>query len=151
LKYSEVISVPHGKNSVAATFIHFVTENGREVKMTPSHILHAGICDSDSSSDSKRLPLKSAKDVSVGECVMTVSGSEKVVESYTVSGYGIYTVVSMEEFIVVNGIIASPFAISHTFANIYYNLHRFQHGLFSLKNAPIFAEIDASLGTSVLV
>ena len=38
---------------------------------------------------------------------------------------GIYTVIAMEELIVVNGIVATPFGgINPTLANIYYNLHR---------------------------
>ena len=55
---------------------------------------------------------------------MTVSGHEKVVEVENVLGEGVYTLVTNEEFIVVNGIIASPFGGNHMIANLYYNLHR---------------------------
>ena len=42
----------------------------------------------------------------------------------TVHGKGLYTVVTKEEYVVVNGIIASPFAANHMLANLYYNFHR---------------------------
>ena len=62
--------------------------------------------------------------VSVGDCIMTVSGREKVAAVETMSGEGVYTLVTNEEFIVVNGIIASPFGGNHMIANLYYNVHR---------------------------
>ena len=43
----------------------------------------------------------------------------------TVQGKGLYTVVTKEEYVVVNGIFASPFAANHMLANLYYNIHRF--------------------------
>ena len=56
---------------------------------------------------------------------MTVDGAEKVMDMVTVQGKGIYTVVTNKEYIVVNGIVATPFGgINPTSANIYYNLHR---------------------------
>ena len=61
----------------------------------------------------------------MGDCVETVSGREKVVSIKKVEGKGIYTIIAMEELIVVNGIVATPFGgVNPTVANIYYNLHR---------------------------
>jgi hypothetical protein len=62
--------------------------------------------------------------VSVGDCIMTVSGREKVAAVEIMSGEGVYTLVTNEEFIVVNGIITSPFGGNHMIANLYYNVHR---------------------------
>ena len=56
---------------------------------------------------------------------MTVSGEERVSAVETVQGEGVYTIVTKEEYIVVNGIIASPFGVNHMMANLYYNVHRF--------------------------
>ena len=56
---------------------------------------------------------------------MTVSGKDTVSIVETVQGKGLYTVVTKEEYVVVNGIIASPFAMNHMLANLFYNLHRF--------------------------
>jgi hypothetical protein len=118
--YSDVVYVPHGANSDDALFTHITTASGRDIKMTPSHIILAGPCHS-----SACLPLTYASSVSVGECVMTVSGEDMVSTVETVRGKGLYTVVTKEEYVVVNGIIASPFAANHLLANLYYNIHRF--------------------------
>ena len=118
--YSDVVFVPHRANSDGALFTHITTASGRDIKMTPSHIILAGPCHSFAS-----LPLTYASSVSVGDCVMTVSGEDMVSTVETVEGKGLYTVVTKEEYVVVNGIIASPFAVNHMLANLYYNIHRF--------------------------
>jgi Hint module len=118
--YSDVVYVPHRANSDDALFTHITTASGRDIKMTPSHIILAGPCHSSAS-----LPLTYASSVSVGDCVMTVSGEDMVSTVETVQGKGLYTVVTKEEYVVVNGIIASPFAANHMLANLYYNIHRF--------------------------
>ena len=118
--YSDVVYVPHRANSDDALFTHITTASGRDIKMTPSHIILAGPCHSSAS-----LPLTRASSVSVGECVMTVSGEDMVSTVEAVQGKGLYTVVTKEEYVVVNGIIASPFAVNHMLANLYYNIHRF--------------------------
>jgi Hint module len=117
--YSDVVFVPHGPNKDSALFVHITTAHGRDIKMTESHILPSGACNTASS-----LPLVYAKNVRVGDCVMTVSGEEKVSAVEVVSGQGLYTVVTKEEYVVVNGIIASPFAVNHMMANLYYSMHR---------------------------
>ena len=117
--YSEVIFVPHGANTEIALFTQISTVDGRDIKMTQNHILPAGACKS-----STTMPLIYASQVSVGDCIQTVSGEQKVSKVATVRGEGVYTIVTKEEFIVVNGIIASPFGINHMIANLYYNIHR---------------------------
>jgi hypothetical protein len=120
--YSDVVFVPHGPNNDSAHFVHITTAHGRGIKMTESHILPSGACDTALS-----LPLVYSKNVNVGDCVMTVSGEERVSAVGVVPGQGLYTFVTKEEYVVVNGIIASPFAVNHMMANLYYNLHRFVH------------------------
>ena len=123
--YSDVVFVPHRANSDNALFTYITTASGRDIKMTPSHIILAGPCDS-----SAPLPLTYASSVSVGDCVMTVSGEDMVSTVETVRGKGLYTVVTKEEYVVVNGITASPFAANHMLANLYYNFHRFAYSSF---------------------
>jgi hypothetical protein len=88
--------------------------------MTRSHILPAGSCGS-----SSPLPLKYASQVSVNDCVMTVTGEERVSTVGTIVAEGLQTIVTKEEFIVVNGIVSSPFAHNHVAANLFYHVHRF--------------------------
>jgi Hint module len=91
--------------------------------MTQNHVLPSGTC------GSSPLPLIYASEVSVGDCVMTVSGEEKVSMVEKVQGEGVYTIVTNEEYVVVNGVIASPFGANHMMANLYYNIHRFLYSL----------------------
>ena len=117
--YSDVVYLPHGANNHPATFAQIGTESGRDLKMTTDHILPAGACALSS------LPLVAAASIAVGDCVQTVSGREQVVSVGKVEARGIYTIIAMEELIVVNGIVATPFGgVNPTLANTYYNLHR---------------------------
>ena len=120
--YSDVAYLPHGKNEASSTFVTVSTVSGRDVKMTANHILPAGAC------AAQTLPMVSADQVVVGDCVETVSGREQVVSVGKIEGKGIYTVIAMEELIVVNGVIATPYGgVNPTVANIYYNLHRLMY------------------------
>ena len=122
--YSDVVFVPHGANEDRALFVHITTALGRDIKMTGSHIIPSGPCGTTSP-----LPLTYAKNVRVADCVMTVSGEERVSAVENVQGQGLYTIVTKEEYVVVNGIIASPFATNHMLANLYYNVHRFVYAI----------------------
>jgi len=123
--FSEVIAVPHKKNSVVSDFSVISTESGRDIKMTPDHLIMSGSCDMTSV-----MSLVRAGDVTVNACVQTIQGNEKVVSNILTRGEGVYTVVTKEEFVVVNGVIASPFAGNHAVGHAYYNLHR---SLYSLS------------------
>ena len=118
--YSDVVFLPHGTNTRRSLFTHISTVAGSSIKMTPSHIIPAGSCGSSAS-----LPLVYASNVRVGDCIMTVSGEETVSAVEAVQGEGLYTIVTKAEYLVVNGIIVSPFGTNHMAANFYYNIHRF--------------------------
>jgi len=124
--YSPVVSIPHAQNSRSASFVHLETEEGMGIKMTPDHLLPSGVCGSSTSS----FPLSKASEVQVGSCVQTTEGQKKISFNNLEKGQGVYTIVTGEEFVVVNGIVASPFAVSHHLPNAYYNLHRFAYKAF---------------------
>jgi hypothetical protein len=63
---------------------------------------------------------------------MTISGQEKVVSVASVKGKGVFTIITNEEYVVINGIIASPFGANHMMANLFYNVHRFAFALSPL-------------------
>ena len=134
LVYSDVVYVPHGRNHQRATFIQVTTESGRDLTITRNHMLPAGAC------ALSTLPLVAAGNVAVGDCVQTVSGRELVVSVGKVEGKGVYTVIAMEELIVVNGIVATPYGgVNPTLANWYYNLHRLAYFLFHRSSQEKFA------------
>ena len=122
ISFSDVVFVPHGANKESALFVHITTESGRDVRMTRNHILPSGVC-------GNPLLLSYASKVSVNDCILTVTGEEKVKSVQYVRGEGVYTVVTTEEYIVVNGIVASPFGANHLMANLFYNIHRFVYAL----------------------
>jgi hypothetical protein len=65
-------------------------------------------------------------------------------------GNGVYTIVTTEEFIIVNGIIASSFGANHMMANLYYNIHRFIYALSpSLLTSSLLHKANEKLGMMI--
>ena len=124
VRHADVVMVSHPFNLDKATFVKLVTNKGRSLKLTPDHFVPAGSCGTALSD----LEVIRAAMVTPGMCVQTVTGEEIVSSVDTVEGEGVYAHVTMEEFVVVNGIIASPQAsnyVSHEFAHQFSQLHRF--------------------------
>ena len=115
--FSSVVAVPHNKNNKVAEFIQITTESGKVIKMTSEHLIQS--CES----------LVAASKITSGACVVTVDGQENVSVVKKVVEEGLYTVVTEEELVVVNGVVASPFAVNHFIPNMFYNFHRFAFGL----------------------
>jgi len=121
--YSAVMVSPHATNSLEARFIQLATESGKSIKMTADHLVMSGICGS-------TLALVQADTVQVGACLATVSGEDVVSAVSVVAGKGIYTVVTKHDgLLIVNGIVASPFAVNHLVANSFYNIVRFVYNV----------------------
>jgi hypothetical protein len=127
-KFAEVIAVPHDKNMVWTKFIRIATHSGNDIKMTEQHFIMI-------EPDCRRTTspsLMAAIDVSVGMCLLSESGLDEVTSVTEVRGAGIYSVVTTEEMIVVNGFVASPFAVNHAVANAYYSIVRGLHSVVPL-------------------
>ena len=129
MSFSEVVAVPHGRNSINAQFTQIATDSQRDIKMTPDHLVLAA-------ADCASFSLVAASAVQAGDCLRTVDGAEKVVSVSVVEGQGVYSLVTKEEFVVVNGVVASPFAGNHAAAHAFYNIHRM---LYSLAPAALAA------------
>jgi len=86
--------------------------------MTPDHLILSGACGTSSFS------LTKAGDIEAGACVKSVDGEERVASNEVIRSSGIYTVITEKEYLVVNGIIASPFAGNHILGNAFYSIHR---------------------------
>merc|ERR1712078_417677 len=62
--------------------------------------------------------LVTARSLKEGDCVMTKDGEDKVAKTTNdVEASGIYTAVTENEFLVVDGVVASPFALAHGIAH----------------------------------
>lgn len=117
-KFSEVIALPHPKNTDTATFQKVTTETGKDIQLTASHLISASAaCDGKSE-------LMQSADLAAGMCLRTTSGFEVITANEQVTGSGVYSVVTNEQLVVVNGFIASPFADNHLVGNAFYNIHR---------------------------
>ena len=139
LSYSEVAVLPHGANSKTASFVKVTTESGKAVKATPTHLLV--------SCDGSLVEAKSAS------CLRTVNGAEAVTSIESFKANGIYTAVTQNnEFIVVDGVVASPFAVAHGLVNAYYNLHRAVYKNFpSLMKMPAVVSANSLLAAGAVV
>ena len=143
----QVIAIPHGANSAAATFTKISTASGKDIHLTAEHLIATSPC---SASD---LSLVAASAVEVGMCLKSVDGLEEVVAVSQVLGNGLYTIVTDAEMVVINGFVASPFAYNHAVGHAYYNVQRAVNAVSPalLNNGLTKAAVDAfgSLAASV--
>jgi len=109
--YSNVVFLPHGENDKRANFVEIHTEGGKTIKMTHAHLLP--LCSG---------ALSLAVEIEAGSCVRTIDGDDNVVNVSKIELNGVYTAVTENEFLVVNGIIASPFASSSGLVHAFYNM-----------------------------
>ena len=123
--FSDVVAVPHAKNSKVAEFVKITTNCGKNIKMTAEHLVRS--CEG----------LVLASKIVSESCIITVSGQEVVAAVDKVVDKGLYTVVTREDLIVVNGIVASPFAVKHFIPNMFYNFHRFVFGILPSFLSPL--------------
>jgi len=99
ISFFPITNLPHANNNEPAAFVTLNTETGKKVDMTSDHYIPK--CD---------LKVVTAGELVVGDCLFTVDGKETLVEiSWTVKS-GVYTAATEEKFIVVNGVVASPFS-----------------------------------------
>jgi len=90
------------------------------------------------------------EDVRIGMCLLSAEMiASPVTGVNTVEDEGLYTVVTMEPYIVVNGFVVSPFAHSHYWANVYYNFYRALHSV-GLPVSPYSQDLMRSFHTIVL-
>jgi hypothetical protein len=122
--FSPVIAKPHGDNQISSEFVKLVTASERSIKATPDHLVLGGPC------GSGPLSLVSAGSLKVGQCLLTVEGPEVVAAASSVNESGVYTVVTLNGgLLVVNGVVASPFAVNHLVTDAFYNIHRALYNL----------------------
>jgi hypothetical protein len=135
LSFSEVVALPHAANNKLASFVSVATASGKSVKATKMHLLQQ--CGGS---------LVYAGSLAVGDCLRTVDGDEAVTAVSMTTAEGIYTAVTNNEFLVVNGIVASPFAVSHSLVSAFYSVHRFVAKVFpSALKSPLALAVNAVL------
>jgi len=99
--FNPVLTLPHANNTEPAAFLTLTTETGKKVDMTSDHLIPK--CD---------LEEVTAGELVVGDCLFTVDGKETLIEISSTAKNGVFTAITQDKFIVVDGIVASPFSMN---------------------------------------
>jgi hypothetical protein len=121
--YSPVIAIPHARNYIDSEFVDITMSSGNTLQATHDHLVVAHI-----ECNGPRTLVETGK-LTVGMCLRTVHGPDSITDISVVRSQGVYTLVTMKEFIVVNGVVASPFAQNHMATNAIYNVHRLLYSI----------------------
>ena len=97
--FNPVLILPHENNTEPAVFLTLTTETGKMVDMTPDHFIPR--CDHEE---------VTAGELYVGDCIFTIDGKETLIEISKKEKTGVFTAVTQDDFIVVDGIVASPYS-----------------------------------------
>ena len=97
--FSPVLTLPHANNTEPAAFLTLTTETGKKVDMTSDHFIPK--CNQEE---------VTAGELVVGDCLLTVDGKETLIEISSTAKNGVFTAITQDSFIVVDGVVASPFS-----------------------------------------
>lgn len=119
LVYSDIIFIPHKKSFEKDFLIKIITKNNLELVMTKCHYMPI--------KNKNNIVIKKANNLEINDKIITINGEDMISNIKIIEDIGKFTVITNEEFIVVNDIITSPFGsnISHNISNKLYNLLRF--------------------------
>ena len=107
---SPVIFLPHTKNVIRGKMDCLTTVEGKSLCVTSKHLLPD--CGGN---------LQNVRAFKVGDCVRTIDGTELIASVTKEDTIGIYTAVTTNEFIVADGIVASPFSEADGIAHAFFN------------------------------
>jgi hypothetical protein len=97
--FNPVLTLPHANNTEPAAFLTLTTETGKKVDMTSDHFIPK--CN---------LQQVTAGELVVGDCLLTVDGKETLIDISSTAKTGVFTAITQDKFIVVDGVVASPFS-----------------------------------------
>ena len=128
--YSPVVYIIHEKNDDFSTFIELKTEKNKNIRMKTNHLIPF-IKDN-------KIELISADKIVINDIIKTVDGDEQIISIENSYDTGLYTLITQEEYIVVDNIVVSPFAISHIMGQFYYSMYR---ALFKLSPKLLHSDV----------
>jgi len=118
--FTEVVYLPHSRNNKEASFVELNFEYGVVVQLTPRHMVPVVNCD-----DISDVAITEASAIHPQQCVLdSMSTPQRVVNTKMVTSNGLYSFVTLDEFIVVNGMVMSPFSHHHQLGHFFYQFHR---------------------------
>ena len=117
LSFSTVIAVPHSRNKFHSPFVIIRTADDGDITLSPDHLILSGVC-------GLELRLQKASSVVVGGCLQGVAHQTRITSVEQIGGSGVYTIVTNNALLVVNGFVASSFAINDFAGNFFYDFLR---------------------------
>lgn len=137
--FAKVVSMPHPINSELTSFLEIGTDSGKVVRATDKHLMVT--CDGS---------LARADSLRTGDCLRSVDGDDLIAQIQLTYNKGFMTVVTENEFVVINGLVASPFAVTHSLVHWYYNIHRFMFKYFpSVSKSDSVIAANAAFGSVI--
>ena len=130
---STVIAIPHDRNDHRALFHEISTKMGHNIRVTADHVIPSYI---NSSSASSSFVNTLAQDVLVGSFLIIEDGElDEVISNNAVISYGLYSVIPEDfgSYLIVSGIAASPFAVSHIALSWFYSV-LYHSGFLRMSN-----------------
>ena len=121
LVYSDVVYIPHDFNHNKNTFIEIITNTNKSLKITQCHLIPTV---------NNIIP---AKDLAINDKIITLDGIETIKEINVFEDNGFYTIITNDEYLVVNNIVVSPFGggMNHTVAHKLCNVFRSMYNISS--------------------
>ena len=116
--YSDVIIIPHSHNYDYSIFIRFIYNNN-EILVTFNHLLFSNNCNIN-----ETLILKKSQNININDCISTINGLQTILSKEIMTNYGLYSLITLNEYLVINDMVVSPFAYNHYYTNQYYNIYR---------------------------
>ena len=148
MSYSKVIALAHPKNKVLSEFVRITATSDLEIQMTSNHLLLT--CENGGDL-TKGIKLVIASELGIGSCVVTKNGVYTVKSIEITAQRGVYSVITENDYIVVNGFIVSPFSDNHAIGSMYYDIHRFLGSYFpGILESETFKYFHYSLGNLLL-
>ena len=157
-EFSAVVSMPHGRGNPMSTkeMTKIELGNAETFRATPLHLVgvaSSAACMEGAAPAPGALTLVEAQHVKAGDCVVRVSSEEaKLAKVHAVrmerTNEPVLSIVTLNgELVVVDGIVASSFAMMHTAPTLYYTPHRILYHL-GLRRTLDSAFVDAIGGAA---
>lgn len=152
--YSPIIAFPHPlNNNLRSEVISLTTTRGEEessLTLSRDHLLPVCAEDDCSTCGTNMLSpfsLIPSQDIHPNMCLLTITTDApqwtKVTStSHSTPSKGMYTVVTLAPYPVVDGIVSSPFGTSHVLPSLYYSLHATCYHLGLLNFPAVKSALD---------
>lgn len=138
--YSPVIFIPHEKTFHKNSYVKITTENNLSITMTSDHYIPIyNLCQNENVITPQRfiINVKKADELNIGDKIKTKDKSIDLIKTIeNVYDYGLSTVLTDNEYIIVDNIVVSSFGgdMSHSLQNKLANILRYSYKVYPKFN-----------------